>query len=68
LPNWTALTEIETRRIHTKKSIVRVCHERRSDLHFMKKLETRSGPFENSTRKQQATENSRCKYLTANHN
>jgi len=40
LPNWTALTEIETRRIHTKKSIVRVCHERRSDLHFMKKLET----------------------------
>ena len=38
-----------------KKSIVRVCHKRRSDLHFKKKLETRSVLSRTPSRKQQAS-------------
>src|SRR5215469_1974851 len=44
-----------------KKSIVRVCHEGRSDLHFKNKLEMHSGPFESSDAQAAGAENSRCK-------
>src|SRR5215469_9600629 len=47
-----------------EKSIMRVCHEHRSDLHFKKMLEKRRVLSRTPTRKQQAAENSRCKCKT----
>jgi hypothetical protein len=47
--------------VSSKKSIVAVCHGRRSDLHFEKKLGNAAVPPRTPTRKQQANENSQCR-------